>query len=136
MGGDTRSPKLPLKWVISIHAPRVGGDGGYQFRLFPGGEISIHAPRVGGDRGRDPRYPDGGISIHAPRVGGDHFNPRPPCGGRPVGKQTVEHPSEISIHAPRVGGDINGEEVLVPDADFNPRPPCGGRPSARRRRQC
>ena len=56
------------------------------------------------------------ISIHAPRAGGDtllpglntkkrHFNPRPPCGGRPG----------VSNHQ-------GGHKKY-----FNPRPPCGGR---------
>ena len=55
------------------------------------------------------------ISIHGPRVGADlcrrrhrrrhlHFNPRPPCGGRPG-------PPPIPRSA----------------RNFNPRPPCGGR---------
>ena len=82
-----------------------------------------------------------GISIHAPRVGGDisglpdtlevieyDFNPRPPCGGRPLhqfptnilhtkfqstppvwgatqGRDHIMSHIDISIHAPRVGGD-------------------------------
>ncbi len=37
-----------------------------------------------------------------------HFNPRPPCGGRPVLTATSPH-----------------------QRDFNPRPPCGGRPPLR-----
>ena len=58
--------------MISIHAPREGGDATF----FPGrglsGAISIHAPREGGDVRRPSRrrgpLP---ISIHAPREGGD-----------------------------------------------------------------
>ena len=79
--------------LISIHAPRVGGD---VFPMPPAvcDTISIHAPRVGGDAllQRD-LHGVHMISIHAPRVGGDpsgrshpsaytYFNPRPPCGGR------------------------------------------------------
>ena len=82
--------------VVSIHAPRVGGDiigivpivRGCLFQSTPPAWgatsnvqrenlpplVSIHAPRVGGDR----RYAFGDalkyVSIHAPRVGGD----RPP----------------------------------------------------------
>ena len=57
--------------VISIHAPREGGDeqliGGVD-TLF---KISIHAPREGGDQASG--YEDVAflISIHAPREGGD-----------------------------------------------------------------
>ena len=100
--------------------------------------ISIHAPREGGDTAiYDPdRFED--ISIHAPREGGDrlqrrdgtvygHFNPRPPRGGRPMpippcilGMRFQSTPPargatvmdqlrlgkvDISIHAPREGGD-------------------------------
>ena len=58
--------------------------------------ISIHAPREGGDivSALDAEYAPT-ISIHAPREGGDvdvlaswrddiDFNPRPPRGGRPL----------------------------------------------------
>ena len=55
--------------------------------------ISIHAPREGGDPARKAFSADLEISIHAPREGGDcvdgrvfrhgnNFNPRPPRGGR------------------------------------------------------
>ena len=102
--------------IISIHAPREGGD--YQagpvvpqYRHFNprpprGGRrqidapcasarcISIHAPREGGDAtptGQAQRSP---ISIHAPREGGDWYS------------YPVEiDPRTISIHAPREGGD-------------------------------
>ena len=94
VGGDARAFCQPGDVKISIHAPRVGGD-----NLHPGGggvqSISIHAPRVGGDLIAAYYNISLDISIHAPRVGGDrssdaiapdklHFNPRPPCGGRPI----------------------------------------------------
>ena len=80
--------------LISIHAPRVGGDiTGMSYRRAKR-EISIHAPRVGGDpfHAKPDILLD--ISIHAPRVGGD---------GRMA--REVSERSHISIHAPRVGGD-------------------------------
>ena len=57
--------------------------------------ISIHAPRVGSDQQEINRGGSIFISIHAPRVGSDHsrcrnnkqiknFNPRSPCGERPL----------------------------------------------------
>ena len=57
--------------MISIHAPREGGDG------MPADaiailKISIHAPREGGDTARFRHV----SAVH-------HFNPRPPRGGRP-----------------------------------------------------
>ena len=56
------------------------------------------------------------ISIHAPRVGSDYFgvsidylvgnfNPRSPCGERPIGRYKATGIVVISIHAPRVGSD-------------------------------
>ena len=58
---------------ISIHAPRVGSDGG----MVEGGVlyliISIHAPRVGSD-----------VRKHNADSRGLDFNPRSPCGERLV----------------------------------------------------
>ena len=61
--------------MISIHAPRAGGDGNpHQKRIAV--DISIHAPRAGGDvvamAGDTIKMP---ISIHAPRAGGDQTLP-------------------------------------------------------------
>ena len=102
--------------MISIHAPREGGDlcnNKYTQILI---DISIHAPREGGDVSLMPSWPGlmefqstpparGAtttiacrksalrISIHAPREGGDG------CNG------LVFRAGGISIHAPREGGD-------------------------------
>ena len=57
--------------VISIHAPRVGGDPPCSFLASLPIVISIHAPRVGGDLIDCPMRGIREISIHAPRVGGD-----------------------------------------------------------------
>ena len=56
--------------MISIHAPREGGDT-FDIQVDDITGISIHAPREGGD---DQRIFDGGVSVY--------FNPRPPRGGR------------------------------------------------------
>ena len=101
--------------AISIHAPRVGGDGCSRFSYGPQAifqstppvwgatailiklttqiNISIHAPRVGGDSIIALAIFPGSISIHAPRVGGDDYTRHP------------VYRKAISIHAPRVGGD-------------------------------
>ena len=82
--------------VISIHAPREGGDGIIEQERFYVLAISIHAPREGGDPLNISIVPHLLISIHAPREGGDNstghpgenkcdFNPRPPRGGRLFG---------------------------------------------------
>ena len=57
---------------ISIHAPRVGSDAVQRLagQVY---EISIHAPRVGSDTS----------SVFSPRFPTD-FNPRSPCGERPL----------------------------------------------------
>ena len=87
------------------------------------------------------------------------FNPRPPCGGRPLPStpttargysafqsappvrgatrplSQVPQPSEVSIRAPRAGGDRLWEATASASRiRFNPRPPCGGRPRGDRRR--
>ena len=57
--------------MISIHAPREGGD--YVFAASnKTAAISIHAPREGGDHDGAGLTAAGlTISIHAPREGGD-----------------------------------------------------------------
>ena len=57
-----------------------------------------------------------------------NFNPRPPCGGRPMRSISERQSLFISIHAPRAGGDNRGHRPPRGSCDFNPRPPCGGRP--------
>ena len=102
--------------VISIHAPREGGDDwiveeikklqNFNPRPPRGGRhkpltdinrrlpISIHAPREGGDSNANLMgNPIFLISIHAPREGGDSVSY---CAG---------YRHCISIHAPREGGD-------------------------------
>ena len=108
---------LGLAVDISIHAPRMGSNRGWDEILDQCLCISIHAPRMGSDQVRlvsrqslkdfNPRSPDGerpnqlltnpssqGISIHAPRMGSD--------AGLALGGDTWPH---ISIHAPRMGSD-------------------------------
>ena len=59
--------------MISIHAPREGGDSpGTVYKPFFI-IISIHAPREGGDGIYDLLKNALAISIHAPREGGDCF---------------------------------------------------------------
>ena len=78
------------------------------------------------------------ISIHAPRVGSDvirntlqivhrDFNPRSPCGERPVAIIVPSFLIAISIHAPRVGSDWIPRDKAKSWVDFNPRSPCGER---------
>ena len=103
--------------LISIHAPREGGDNESRIRpcvnenfnprpprggrpLIDGQQrqrlpISIHAPREGGDEDVYAQIMAKlNISIHAPREGGD------------VARRRLDVLLLISIHAPREGGDF------------------------------
>ena len=80
--------------VISIHAPREGGDEATQKGLTSA-YISIHAPREGGDDTNG-----GFIAIHM------LFQSTPPVRGATFLGHLQSAGTEISIHAPREGGDI------------------------------
>ncbi len=57
-----------------------------------------------------------------------YFNPRPPCGGRPVAGVAESGGGEISTLALLVEGDLYRlRRGARRREDFNPRPPCGGR---------
>ena len=58
------------------------------------------------------------------------FNPRTPCGVRPLFFADVVDIKYISIHAPLAGCDVSVSATVTPAAaDFNPRTPCGVRPN-------
>ena len=89
--------------------------------------ISIHAPREGGDAVISYVGDICAISIHAPREGGDfidevsliwdnHFNPRPPRGGRrPF---TAPHSSEWTYFNPRPPRGGRQQRCTVLPADL------------------
>ena len=56
--------------------------------------VSIHAPRAGRDRGVMP------CSLTS-----SSFNPRAPCGARPLTRALGPSRTAVSIHAPRAGRD-------------------------------
>ena len=56
-----------------------------------------------------------------------HFNPRSPCGERPVHVGHHVTGGGISIHAPRVGSDWPCRGKRCYPGYFNPRSPCGER---------
>ena len=102
--------------------------------------VSIHAPHAG----RDPALKVGtrravvAVSIHAPHAGcGDDdaavlgvptgFNPRTPCGVRPLEPVPAGDAREVSIHAPHAGCDNTPSIVATTASSFNPRIPCGVR---------
>ena len=159
-GGDTAQ----TAFFISIHSLRVEGD------LDTVSKIADHVqfqstPSVWRETGKDlTPTKHAVISIHSLRVEGDrhsaqiraraaHFNPLPPCGGRPsrtranhtltafqstpsVWRETNTSNNcnchvKISIHSLRVEGDIVQQAVRQNcTTDFNPLPPCGGRQQA------
>ena len=141
MGGDPKDTSITIVIIISIHAPRVGGD---SYTLLIKHIMSNF----------NPRPPRGGRHIDVDERGYiQNFNPRPPRGGRPGQRYKHARPQlfqstppawgathlshltihyqRISIHAPRVGGDIEGIHADDDEVDFNPRPPRGGRPRKR-----
>ena len=79
--------------MISIHAPREGGDRKCKTEIILH-IISIHAPREGGDEAA------GGITVSL-----EQFQSTPPARGATAIARVTRIPVDISIHAPREGGD-------------------------------
>ena len=106
-----------VEFLISIHAPREGGDCTIRWicLMYP---LFQSTPPARGATSLTNFFPSCyNISIHAPREGGDggyndevithlDFNPRPPRGGRHDGETYWKEKNTISIHAPREGGDL------------------------------
>ena len=149
-------------WVYFNPRPPCGGRR-YTTELDQPQEIiSIHVPRVEDDSGRRSQTPtaekfqstspvwrttdslDKGLFCFC------DFNPRPPCGGRPISRLFQGYQVRISIHVPRVEDDVASRicrrlptefQSTSPvwrttavtrmwcssTGNFNPRPPCGGR---------
>ena len=123
---------------ISIHAPRVGRDGGLRQTQTPRNTFQSTRPVWGAT-----------FDVRKLRAQNHDFNPRAPCGARlssvhfiqaettfqstrPVwgatkSSQTININSRISIHAPRVGRDDEELYMEVSVVNFNPRAPCGAR---------
>ncbi len=144
-GATRRYVDLLKGCFISIHAPRAGRDPhlcGGNHAVF----ISIHAPRAGRDLFLFMLLSSLSISIHAPRAGRDRrrmppcplrrdFNPRAPCGARPMALAPLETSflfqstrpvrgatyaemleagvADISIHAPRAGRDSKSIQITL-----------------------
>ena len=103
--------------LISIHAPREGGDSVDTYRVRAGRYFNPRPPRRGRHRiktgfkllilfqstppARGATASDIGLSCKIP-----NFNPRPPRGGRQCPCKSCCHLLYISIHAPREGGDV------------------------------
>ena len=60
-----------------------------------------------------------------------YFNPRPPCGGRPL--FTISFNLYLAFQSTSSVWRTTGTQIkaIKGFVDFNPRPPCGGRPAPR-----
>ena len=124
--------------MISIHAPREGGDAALKEDTGQDYGISIHAPREGGDINSmraanpainfNPRPPRGGRQRFGElkRTRFIHFNPRPPRGGRQDNVEITVKMTVISIHAPREGGDPKSRPRSTKTKPFQSTPPARG----------
>ena len=86
--GDADGLQERAAVVLSIHAPHAEGDAGVECLVAGVDELSIHAPHAEGD--------DAIIDAHALMP----FNPRPPCGGRPVTKLPTGLPRHFQSTPP------------------------------------
>ena len=100
---------------ISIHAPRVGRDF-YNSKKDTNITISIHAPRVGRDS-----------TPMVYHVGGKYFNPRAPCGARPITLCGNGYYLVFQSTRPVWGATGRKHDPLHTEHHFNPRAPCGAR---------
>ena len=133
-----------LPFPISIHAPLAGRDRSvFPFsalirfqstRPLRGATLDQIAARISTPR----------ISIHAPLAGRDtntciyignttNFNPRAPCGARPVMARSYNQYKPFQSTRPLRGATAVGDAGCVHSRDFNPRAPCGARRPADRR---
>ena len=129
--------QFPGDRVISIHAPREGGDKASYcaVEIFPA--ISIHAPREGGDRRPGRTRSGGGYFNPRPREGGDWCTRRScdsesisihaPARGATAVLKHISGQFHISIHAPARGATSRPTSPLCAATIFQSTPPRGGR---------
>ena len=115
-GGDRGGVvRVKIRKVISIHAPREGGDA-TEVRASRGlPKFQSTPPARGATAGPIVQNHLHNISIHAP------------ARGATVVHRTGYAIDGISIHAPREGGDSVAAFEIGGHNHFNPRPPRGGR---------
>ena len=100
--------------------------------------ISIHAPLAGCDQGKDAEKEIAFISIHAPLAGCNalatkilldisNFNPRTPCGVRPLFFRVSVCDREFQSTHPLRGATQRDAARMDRIFHFNPRTPCGVR---------
>ena len=137
MGGDVNDFFPPFYIVLFQSTPPVWvvtcSTGIFNIRYL----ISIHTTRVGGDpKPHSPSLPLLTISIHTTRVGGDlfcfqpwifilEFQSTPPVWVVTMYQTRHRWKRQISIHTTRVGGDSQGISFSSRKINFNPHHPCG-----------
>ena len=106
---------VPLPPAISIHAPLAGRDHTHTIERAGTWNISNHAPLAGRDHSHTiERAGTWNISIHAPLAGRDipvlvckilgcYFNPRAPCGARPLYRAQGANPDRFQSTRPLRG---------------------------------
>ena len=110
--------KFPLE-IISIHAPREGGDRAHAQR----GTAQTRFQSTPPARGATPSW--------EAETATWEFQSTPPARGATWTTILTTKCQQISIHAPREGGDLLDPHLIHLRSYFNPRPPRGGRlPSA------
>ena len=100
---------------ISIHAPRVGGDGRWPLAGAEGRRFQSTPPAWGA------------TTVTAVPPASAVFQSTPPARGATTYSKADSIRAAISIHAPREGGDRSLCAAIRQGHDFNPRPPRGGR---------
>ena len=105
--------------IISIHAPREGGDGGYVGIGASDKAFQSTPPARGATR-----------SGRAIVLRWCHFNPRPPRGGRRLLHSLWPHMVNFNPRPPRGGRPTPSSTLVMWTGHFNPRPPRGGRPDS------
>ena len=124
--------------VISIHAPREGGDELLDSVAGRAAYISIHAPREGGDFNVSKIKPTIELFQSTPPARGAtwsrllsenfyrRFQSTPPARGATRACQPERANRIISIHAPREGGDVCLWPLCLPIWAFQSTPPARG----------
>ena len=132
-----KTPKEPSRSLFQSTPPARGATEKIDCP-YSGLIISIHAPREGGDITRETKEEAIAISIHAPREGGDRpphqagaggrgFQSTPPARGATRMPRRMQQTGDIiSIHAPREGGDLSRPEFSASCSIFQSTPPARG----------
>ena len=122
--------------MVSIHAPRAGGDFIDFIQARAALAVSIHAPAREATPGRLPAFRNVCVSIHAPAreatplhrpeaARNVRFNPRPRAGGDPSSRCSLHAYKSFQSTPPR-GRRPKSTPACWPTARFNPRPRAGG----------